>query len=615
MSNSFYGGRDGQPFVIKATFKTVQAMADEFKRGPEYTAVNFGEYALIETEHKNNPENGRIFRRGYDYSKKDRYISSWELNASTNIFNENAKTEAGGAIYVGQIVGPSGNAPHFISLPTHLPKLDEEGRYIYQTDSDGNFILDEHGKQILEYEEKPSDYSKILTRYKDYDIRSGEGIFSVDNSHLVPGKIDAENFNDNITWRYCSVRDENQQETNAYIGFTFPYTVIEFEAVSVDPYYNRTDGNKNEEEQRVDFGHDPLVEGRTDTLDHPFYEKWKISIPRGVRGMSIENIGIATTTEEIGEVYAFDFIDKNAENSRDTNTGLLKIKDYPGKDEDKSGSRQIMYCTVVDYDRVAAGDKYKIYLGNYNMIKDISLTGDGIFTIKYTHEKDYVRNGADALNWLTGLNLTDGKLTMTTNNDNLTNIDEQLHWPVNIYIDPETGAVTYTDVEKDDEGNNITSSQDGLQWVKDIDFAQDGSITTSYTNKSDRVQSKKLQWATNIQIASNGQVSTSYNDGTSVDGPKLDWIKSAILDEENNLKIDYVNAKDIKVQLKTLNRVELDGNTLYGYYNTAPETRVSLGDTELGLSACVATEEEGPPSELRVGGLWFVADRKFGASS
>ena len=51
MSNSFYGGRDGQPFVIKETFKTVKAMIDEFKKGPGYTKVNFGEYALIETEH------------------------------------------------------------------------------------------------------------------------------------------------------------------------------------------------------------------------------------------------------------------------------------------------------------------------------------------------------------------------------------------------------------------------------------------------------------------------------------------------------------------------------------------------------------------------------------
>ena len=187
MSNSFYGGRDGQPFVIKATFKTVKAMTDEFKKGPGYTAVNFGEYALIETEHKNNPENGRIFRRGYDYSRKDRYISSWVLDENTNIFAENAKTEPGGAIYVGQIVGPSGNAPHLHLLSTIQnvkDKYDEKKNQIIQAGEDGSVI-------------HLGDNNAFGP---NFDIKQGFGEASLSTApnglgNLVPGK-DGEKFNE-----------------------------------------------------------------------------------------------------------------------------------------------------------------------------------------------------------------------------------------------------------------------------------------------------------------------------------------------------------------------------------------------------------------------------------
>jgi len=43
---------------------------------------------MINTVNKNNPENGRIYRRGYNFTNSD-----------------------GGAIFIGTIVGPSGHAP------------------------------------------------------------------------------------------------------------------------------------------------------------------------------------------------------------------------------------------------------------------------------------------------------------------------------------------------------------------------------------------------------------------------------------------------------------------------------------------------------------------------
>jgi len=63
-------------------------MIKAFQDGPNYTKVHYGEHVLINTENKNNSENGQIYRRGYDFNN-----------------------DMGGAEYIGTIVGPAGMAP------------------------------------------------------------------------------------------------------------------------------------------------------------------------------------------------------------------------------------------------------------------------------------------------------------------------------------------------------------------------------------------------------------------------------------------------------------------------------------------------------------------------
>jgi len=88
---SFYGGRPGNSFTIVASFPNVQTMVEQFKRGPAYTEVHYDEHVIINTEDKNNPTNGQIYRRGYDYNN-----------------------DMGGAELIGTIVGPAGKAPMLI---------------------------------------------------------------------------------------------------------------------------------------------------------------------------------------------------------------------------------------------------------------------------------------------------------------------------------------------------------------------------------------------------------------------------------------------------------------------------------------------------------------------
>ena len=139
---SFYGGQTGAPFVIVKNFNSVAEMIKAFKKGDSYLNVNYNEYVIIDTPNKNDSNNGKVYRRGYDYDN-----------------------DLGGAIYIGQIVGPSGAAPALT-----LNNYQDINNYI----------------NSLTEEEKKQKFVSI-------------GKMTIDNSSLIPGKDLIGNFNDSIS--------------------------------------------------------------------------------------------------------------------------------------------------------------------------------------------------------------------------------------------------------------------------------------------------------------------------------------------------------------------------------------------------------------------------------
>lgn len=515
MSNSFYGGRDGAPMIIKKTFDTVEDMVNAFGT-INYNEVNFGEYTLIRSEDRNNPENGRLFRRGTNINASET-VQSWILNEETHLYEE-TNISANGAIYIGTIAGPSGNAPH------------------------------------LNFKQTEADVTKVYEDYNKpgYDRKTGTGTFSLNptSQNLVSGKD-----HDEITWTYCSIRDKNERETDAYIGFTIPYTVIEFDADSQDPYYNRSDST-------ADFTNQNLVD-RLDDASKPFYQKWQINIPKGIKGDSIEELklndstGVITynirnfnidgegqpTLYKLNENFPLTWITGATLN---TTTGKLDIDTNNGKNEIHE---------------------------NLTWVRDIQFDENGTVTVKYTtNEEDTVY--ANLIDWIKSINIAqDGTVTVASNN-----------------------------------GTALLTNQSKLKWVTGTSLSTDGTFTTSYNNgDSATVQGTKLKWPINIQLdSSTGKVTTTYNDGSSnsSQNPQMDWIKSATLDAEKNLSIDYVNAADINVPLKTPNKIELIDGVIYATYNTSA-TPVALGAVENQISACAGIEAD---SNLNVGGVWFVTE-------
>ena len=216
--SSFYGGRRGASFVIVKRYRVIYpddkridsmiridleldegaeiteeqrtqwlseyCMVYCFKQAGAYKTVNYDEYVIIDTVNKNDKDNGKIYRRGYEYNN-----------------------DMGGAIYIGQIVGPAGMAPH-----VEMTTIEEVNKLA----SDENLsIVDVNGEHLY---------------------RKTEGEYAP-TENLVPGQYydegGTEKFNDSIKFAACSVRDANSHLTTAYIGFIIPYPVLQYTAESL----------------------------------------------------------------------------------------------------------------------------------------------------------------------------------------------------------------------------------------------------------------------------------------------------------------------------------------------------------------------------------------------
>lgn len=306
---SFYGGKQGAPFVITKSFSSVEEMVNSFKKGYEYTEVAFDEYVLINTENKRSEENGRLYRRGYETGEA-----------------------LGGAVYVGTIVGPAGSASKLA-----LKSYDE--------------VIDD-----------------INNLESDLDSLQSTGFFDINvNGDLIPGSyIDRDtnkrSFNDDIKWASVCVRDIAEADIKTWIGFKIPYTVFNFETEHIGPKDS------------------PKVEQVTEEGTHPFYQRWKFSIPRGLKGDSFRNFRT---------IIANDTIEYDEGNESK-------------KQEDIEKGHLIFVCDFV-IDTQEGEDVKTIYIGDSNTIKDVSLSKNGVITVDYTHSNPVEINKDNPIKYIENL--------------------------------------------------------------------------------------------------------------------------------------------------------------------------------------------------------------------
>lgn len=238
---SFYGGRQGVSFIIKKNYSSISEMLDEFQQGGATAyEVNYGEYVLINTAPDiNDRTNGIIYRRGMDYTETrvTPVPSSDPENPdyNTDILQAYVEKPGCGAEYIGQIVGPEGSI-----------KEIELGAYDAEASHKGNY--------------QPG----------------------TENPGLVPGKS-----NKVIDYSWVNVKDNDGHITKYVIGFRFPYFMQEWETEAGSPY---AQGLITDITPKSDEDLTPASQS-----DRPFYRKYKIIIPKGIKGDSVTDAGAIPT--------------------------------------------------------------------------------------------------------------------------------------------------------------------------------------------------------------------------------------------------------------------------------------------------------------------------------
>lgn len=437
---SFYGGQPGSSFIIITTYRSIADMIAKFKLGSEYTAVHFDQHVMINTVNKNDPDNGKIYRRGYDFNN-----------------------DMGGAEFVGTIVGPAGHAP-MIQLAT-----------------------------IAEVRRKAAE--------EGYEERRSSGSYSVTGANLVPGKKTDGTFNDAITWECCSIRNENDEDSTAYIGFTFPYTVIDVEASTIEPYI----GGKYAD-----------VSGayRNDDYMHPFYEQWHLDIPKGVKGDAFKNLKV-----QIAD---------------------MSIEPYEGQAEDINNQEKVIVYEYYCYDEYKNGAPKKYYLGDYNVIKDITIAADGTITISYNHSGN--KTFTKIMKWISSLSLaTDGTLTINYNTGDTQSItNNKIKWINSVSTENgRTLVFTYNDTTTDSV--NLTLPSNISVNTGDIEGEGNQKIKVDWTNGDSQDIGNPINYIMQAAIDDNQHLLVRYSDP--IRRAQLDtvtWENKTGWTDIGNLKVPYV---------------------------------------------------------------------------
>ena len=415
LMNSFYGGRRGASFVIVKNYLDIVTMTADFARGNDFTEVNYDEYVIINNPNKNHPDNGKIFRRGYDYN------SNRTIEAYNNASGPSTTIEAHGAEYIGTIVGPAGKAP-LLTVGSY-DEVKELGESTFdERRSKGHY--------------SPTNDTQLIKQEQDENIEGWRKGPELKNNKisLIPGKYiedGDEKYNDSIEWCCVSIRkDNNADTTQAYIGFKFPYLVTQMETQMVEPYApennykgkviakgNYTDTSEIhkkiliEENGVIKEIFDYQLEENQEEILHPYYNKWHLNIPKGVKGDTFNNLKVTTYLEyqegpNSNDKTALYRLYKDNNNNwqeeqllggNEINYTFFKNR-YNFKDEQLKENqeyvpinlynllrgKQILVYEVINYDNKQEGQKKYYYLGDYNQISDINLE-NGILAINFTN--------------------------------------------------------------------------------------------------------------------------------------------------------------------------------------------------------------------------------------
>ena len=387
---SFYGGKPGYSPVIKGTFKYISENDSKYRnltedqknaakaanevmnlcfQDPEYKDVWYGEICIISSDSMYDANNGKIFRR--------------------TLKKQSSLDETYGSLYaeyLGQIVGMPGGLPKVVFNTINTVKnqaANAENDIWYPTGVDDN--------NVVETDYKPIDDTSA-TSYPA-TLSGSEGI------EFVPGMQKNNNvtiYNDNLQYTWLQILDpqSNQYEADGsastlQIGLKIPYLYLDTPTITPVSYFN--DPKITESDIGQDNNH------------HPFYRKYNISIPDGLRGLGIKNLRIETKES----LQGINLLDPMAENffSYDANKRNIIIKEDALYDLTNYNNDSPFWVYDLDVpnktdESLMDSSSYTCYAGDYHKISDVALNSNG--SLSFTSNYGETITTENKLKWITG---------------------------------------------------------------------------------------------------------------------------------------------------------------------------------------------------------------------
>ena len=441
----------------------------------------------------------------------------------------------------------------------------------------------------------------------------GQGEYSKTNKSLVPGYYTDEEgnpaYNDSIKWVYTNVISEDGTSSKTYVGFTFPYSIVDFEASLVD---------KNDE-------NNPVIK-RIDDGAHPFYNKWALKIPRGQKGNSFKNLRVVSASW-INVYFPDGFAD-----------GFILRDDNPD-------SQHLIY----DYQNEDSGELETYYLGKYSIINNVLFSDDG--TLSFVINGNKTVSYTKKVKWISSVNLSeDGTLTFEYNNGETPTVYEKAIKTIKDISLLDDGTFTIID----NQGNEFKKE---LIWPTSIMLesasedtpTEEGSgsqkLKVTYNNGDFEYISPPINYIMRTAIDENYHLLILYGDPekranlinkASYDG-RDDWEDMGSVKSDNGLLIGrnytYPGTQTIDVIISSLNANYPNGLTgedkgkviTAGTYNNDKNffaydydknTWYYLGSlsgvTDFTEAFLFASENdaniESKKNTLKNGGVWFVIE-------
>ena len=533
--NSFYGGRRGASFVLKKSYPTIPAMTSAFAN-PNNPDVGFDEYAIIDNQNRNHPDNGKVFRRGYNYGS-EQGIAYWDEKNPTAA----STAKSHGAILVGKISGPAGRAPNVKLVPM----------------SSVTAAANNHAGSVP--------HSVLVP------VSSGQ-------ITMIPGKIPmSENkYNDNIKFKSVTVRTDRQDDSTVYAGFEVPYSVIDFAASSASAYSNPTITPSTS-----------AYSSATGLWNHPFYNKWNLTVPKGIKGDTLGNLQIITWANRpsgINSLY-------------DPTTGnIININTTDKFTE----TEEILIYKVTNYNSSASGSSKYYFLGKYRDVTNVNLSNDG--TLSFSFSAGGGTTFQNKIKWITGVALNSNQQLIVSYN---TGAPSTLNLPYVSSMSYDNNTISYRTA-----GSSTSTSLITLKYVNDISQDGTGKITLTYNDgETKEIPIKDIErigWVTTNDISTSGnklknedidKLFVKYKDGT-----------INLLSESPFYVIDQFNFDDKKGQLTIKKSNETDPKVYSFSYPTSINYNMQNGALEYTL---LGKDEPQPIGKLPLIKQISVGTNKF----